>query len=241
MPLSDETWIVTGASRGIGAALAAALAEEGAQLILNARNVERLEAARSFVPHPERVRIVAGDIGDPDTARRVGEAAHALGGPIGLVHNAAVAAPGPKVWELDAESHDQVLGASVDGAMHLIRVLVPTMRRAGSGCLVFVGSGLAERNALGMGAYSLAKAAEEHLARQIALEAPELVSFVWRPGVVDTDMQAEARSAPPEVAAMFEQFRDSGRLITPAQAAADLLGHLVGDRTALNGTTVSVG
>lgn len=241
MPLSDETWIVTGASRGIGAALATSFGHAGARLVLNARDADRLDAARSGMPDPERVRVVVGDIGQADTAVRIGAAADALGGPIGLVHNAAVAEPGPNVWELEPAAHDRVIGASLDGAVHLVRTLVPSMRDAGAGCLVFVGSGLAERNALGMGAYSLAKAAEEHLARQVALEAPELVSFVWRPGVVDTDMQAEARSAPPEVAAMFEGFRDSGRLITPEQAAAHLLGLLAGDRAALSGTTVSVG
>ena len=239
MAIVDETWIVTGASRGIGAAISAALWDRGAGLVLNARDGDRLSATASSFTDPSRVRLVVGDVGSAETAAQIAAAAEALGGPLGLVHNAGVAAPGPRVWELDPELYDRVMGASLDGAVHLARRLVPLMRRDGSGCLVFVGSGLAVRNAVGMGAYSLAKAAEEHLARQIALEAPELTSFVWRPGVVDTDMQAEARSAPPEVAAMFEEFRDSGRLLSVDEAAADLLRHLESDRTGLTGSTVS--
>jgi NAD(P)-dependent dehydrogenase (short-subunit alcohol dehydrogenase family) len=186
-----------------------------------------------------RVAVVPGDIGSAEVAGDIATAALGFGGPIGVIHNAAVAAPGPMLWDLDPEAADAVLGASLDGAIHLVRRFVPIMRTEGAGCFVFVGSGVADRNMLGMGAYCIAKAAEEHLARQIALEAPELVSFVWRPGVVDTDMQTEARSAPSDVAAPFQGFKDGGRLISAEDAALDLVQRLEGDREALSGTTVS--
>ena len=245
MSFSDETWVVTGASRGVGAAIADALWSRGARLVLNARDPKRLsdKAApmRNAPDATDRLRVVAGDIGVADTSARMVDAAVKLGGPIGVIHNAGVAGAGPTIWEATDAEYQSVLGASLDGALHLVRAFVPEMLDDGTGWFVFVGSGVAERNLTGVGPYGIAKAAEEYVARQVALEAPSLVSFVWRPGVVDTDMQAEARSAPDEVSGIFKSFQDDGLLISPAESAADLLGHLAGDRSALSGTTVSVG
>ena len=207
--------------------------------MLNARSRDRVEAVAAELSDRTPTAVVAGDIADAAVAPALLEAAHALGGDLGVIHNAAVAAPGPRLWELDPTDADAVLGASLDGALLLARAFVPAMQAKGNGCLVFVGSGVADRNLEGMGAYCIAKAAEEHLARQLALEAPDLVSFVWRPGVVDTDMQTEARAAPPAVSAPFRGFKESGRLLTPATAALDLVRRLEQDRRPLSGTTVS--
>ncbi len=240
MGFASETWVVTGASRGVGAAIVDGLWERGARLVLNARNAETLRAKAATLDDPTRLRVVVGDIGSAETSVRIAAAAVDLGGPIGVVHNAGVAGAGPMIWEATAGQSAAILGASLDGGLHLVRSLVPAMVDDRSGCFVFVGSGIAERNMTGVGSYGIAKAGEEYLARQLALEAPWLVSFVWRPGVVDTDMQTEARSAPDEVSRVFKSFQDDGLLTTPAEAAADLLRHLAGDRSELSGTTVSV-
>lgn len=240
MVFLGETWVVTGASRGVGAAIVDGLWERGARLVLNARNEDGLRAKAATFDDQDRIRLVVGDIGSAETSVRVAAAAVDLGGPIGVVHNAGVAGAGPMIWETTAGQSAAILGASLDGGLHLVRSLVPAMVDDGTGCFVFVGSGIAERNMTGVGSYGIAKAGEEYLARQLALEAPWLVSFVWRPGVVDTDMQTEARSAPDEVSRVFKSFQDDGLLTTPAEAAADLLRHLAGDRSALSGMTVSV-
>ncbi len=216
----------------------------GRSLVLNARDSKRLsdKAAplRNAPDAADRLRVVPGDIGAADTSARIVDAAASLGGPIGVIHNAGVAGAGPTIWEATDEEYRSVLGASFDGALNLVRAFVPAMLSQGSGWMVFVGSGIAQRNMIGTGPYGIAKASEEYLARQVALEAPELASFVWRPGVVDTDMQTEIRSAPDEVSGIFKSFQEDGLLISPAEAAADLIGHLSGDRAALSGTTVSV-
>lgn len=244
MSFSNETWIVTGASRGIGSAIADALWAKGARLILNARDPKRLSdkatPLRNAPDAADRLRVVAGDIGEAGTSRKIAQVAQELGGPLGVVHNAGVAGAGPSIWEVPEQDYQVVLGASLDGGRHLVRALVPIMLTFGSGTLVFVGSGIAGRSFPGVGPYGIAKAAEEYLARQVAAEAPSLSSFVWRPGVVDTDMQTQARSAPAAASAMFRSFLDDGLLISPAEAAADLIKHLSSDRSALTGTTVSV-
>lgn len=244
MSFSNETWIVTGASRGIGSAIADALWSKGARLILNARVPKRLSdkatPMRNAPDAVDRLRVVAGDIGEPGTSAKIAQIAEELGGPLGVVHNAGVAGAGPTIWEVPEGEYQAVVGASLDGGRNLVRALVPMMLSFGSGTLVFVGSGIAGRSFPGVGPYGIAKAGEEYLARQVAAEAPSLSSFVWRPGVVDTDMQTQARSAPTEVGAMFQSFLDDGLLISPAEAAADLIMHLAGDRAALSGTTVSV-
>jgi NAD(P)-dependent dehydrogenase (short-subunit alcohol dehydrogenase family) len=240
MTFASETWVVTGASRGVGAAIVDGLWDRGARLVLNARKVEALQVKADELGDPDRVRVVAGDIGSAETAVRIAAASVELGGPFGVIHNAAVAGPGPMIWETTADESGAILGASLDGGLHLVRAMVPAMLEQGTGCFVFVGSGIAERNLIGVGSYGIAKAGEEYLARQLALEAAGLVSFVWRPGVVDTDMQTEARLAPTEVSKVFKSFQDDGMLVAPAEAAADLLRHLSGDRFALSGTMVSV-
>ena len=243
MAWQDETWVITGASRGIGAALARAFSARGASLVLNGRRVETLEAVAGSLAGA--VRCVAGDISVAETSQRIAAVAEGLGGVTGVVHNAAVAAPGPRIWELPEADARAVLGASLDGGLPLVRALVPGMMRRGGGCMVFVGSGVAVRNLEGVGAYCVAKAAEEHLARQLDLEAPGLSSFVWRPGVVDTDMQAEARVAEGGASAVvrrrFRSFQEEGMLISPEEAAEDLLRRLGGDRVALGGGTWQVG
>ena len=240
MAFSEETWVVTGASRGVGAAIADALWERGARLVLNARNEESLLAKAASFDNRNRVRLVVGDIGSAETSVRIAVAAVDLGGPIGVIHNAGVAGAGPMIWETTAGQSAAIIGSSLDGGLHLVRSLVPAMVEHANGCFVFVGSGIAERNMTGVGSYGIAKAGEEYLARQLALEAPWLASFVWRPGVVDTDMQTQARSAPEEVSRVFKSFQDDGLLTTPAEAASDLLLHLSSDRSALSGTMVSV-
>ena len=244
MSFENETWIVTGASRGIGSAIADALWSRGARLILNARNAQRLSdkatPLRNAPDAVDRLRVAAGDIGDPATSAKMADLAAELGGPIGVIHNAGVAGAGPKIWEASETEYESIMGASLGGGLNLVRALVPMMLEQDAGTFVFVGSGIADHCFPGVGPYGIAKAAEEYLSRQVAAEAPCINSLVWRPGVVDTDMQTEARSGPSETSAVFQGFLDNGQLITPQAAAEDLVMHLSGDRASLSGKMVSV-
>ncbi len=226
--LSGRTVIVTGASLGIGQALAVGLAREGVHLVINARHEEPLrQTAEACSRFGVQVRMVVGSAGEADTVVRMREEALDLGAFQGFIHVAGVLRPGPAVWELSEDHFREVFEANVLAAFQLIRILVPVLRAQGGGMAVFFGSGAAQRNVPGIGAYCAAKAAEERLALQVAQEAPEILTFIYRPGVVETRMQQSAReaegSAARELRAIFHGFRDRGELITPEASAQALI------------------
>jgi len=108
---------------------------------------------------------------------------------------------------------------------------------------VFFGSYAAEGHHPGIGAYNIAKAAEEHLARQLAQEAPQIVSFIFRPGATETRMQKQAREAAGGVAKAvhrtFRGYHEAGLLDTPADAARRLMHLLLNNPRRHHGRIVS--
>lgn len=244
----NKTLIITGASRGIGRALSLSLCARGASLVLGARNQDLLKeteaSCRLEKPGKGRVRVVPGDVAEQATAKALVEAALDMGGFYGFIHAAGVLLPGPTLWEVDGKGFDQVVGANFKAAWQLCRAAVPPLRERGEGLCVFFGSGAAETTQPGIALYCAAKAAEEHLARNLAAEAPELVSLVYRPGIVETRMQVQARQAEggaaEELKRVFVPWKEQGMLLTPARAAAGLLRYLSGDLKKLSGRTVDV-
>ena len=236
MSLLGQTLIITGASKGIGKALALELARNGANLVLNARNEEALNAvgdeSRGF---GVQVRTVSGDAALDRTAQFMVKAAKVIGNFAGFIHNAGVLHPGPKLWELSEAQFDEVFAANVKAGFLLAKYAFPNLRRSGAGIAVFVGSGAANRPRAGWGAYGAAKAAEHYLAFNLALEAPEIVTFVYSPGTVDTEMQRQGREAQGEIAEMFQGFKAEGRLIRPEETAAALVRILEGESSRFHG------
>jgi NAD(P)-dependent dehydrogenase (short-subunit alcohol dehydrogenase family) len=225
--LKGSTFIVTGASSGIGAALAMELARAGANLVLNAHRASLLaEVARKCKAYGTRVEHAAGDAASAEIAQQAVKKAIRIGNFHGFVHNAGVARPGPFLWELPEQDFNEVLAANLAAGYQLVRFAVPELLKKGEGIAVFLGSAAAAINFPGIGAYCVAKAAEEHLARQLAAEAPQIVTFVYRPGIVDTSMQKEAREARGSAAEFlhreFRAYKDQGMLISPVEAAAGL-------------------
>ncbi|MEJ2716649.1 MAG: SDR family NAD(P)-dependent oxidoreductase [Deltaproteobacteria bacterium] len=228
MELKGRTFIVTGASAGMGRALAVQLSREGSNLVLNARESAPLtRAAAECEAAGVVVDYVAGDAGLERTAADVVAKAVQIGDFSGFVHNAGVVRPGPYLWELSQDHFNEVMAANLLAGYQLVRFAVPELLKRWEGIAVFVGSGAAEINLPGIGAYSVAKAAEEHMARQLAEEAPQIVTLVYRPGVVDTRLQAQAREATGGAAKFlhkeFRAYKDRGMLISPADAAGALV------------------
>jgi NAD(P)-dependent dehydrogenase (short-subunit alcohol dehydrogenase family) len=226
--LEGKTLIVTGASRGIGAALAVELARSGVNLVLNARHSSPLDEVVALCRDlGVEVRDVVGSAAEAETALCMMGAALSIGNFLGFIQVAGVLHPGPLIWELSDAHFKEVMDASVTASQQLMRFAVPELRKQGGGVAVFFGSGAAEINFPGMGAYCAAKAAEELLARQLAIEAPEITTFIYRPGVVETRMQKEARQAEggasEEMRRKFIGYRDRGELISPEQAASALV------------------
>jgi len=249
--VKNKTLIVTGASSGIGRELAVQLAERGASLALNARSAgpeTGLEATCSRCRElGARAVCVAGSAGDDRVAAELVQEALKLGdsGSFGgFIHAAGVLNPGPTLWELEPGGFEEVFEASVRGAFMLIRHAVPPLLETGQGLAVFFGSGAAQISQPGIAAYCAAKAAEEHLMRQLAAEAPAVCSFVYRPGIVDTRMQTQAREssggASDQLKEVFVPWKEQGELISPQDSAEGLLRILEGDPWLYQGAVVRV-
>jgi len=242
--LKSKTLIVTGASRGIGKALALELARGNTNLVLNARNTLLLaEVQRQCNNSSARVTSVVGDISQPKTARELVEKAVKLGNFYGFIHDAGLARPGPFIWELPENHFQEVLGANLIGGYNLVRFSLPELLKTRVGLAVFFGSAAAELAVPGIAAYCIAKAAEEHMARQLAAEAPWLTTFAYRPGIVDTDMQREARKAQGGAAESlhreFRGYQERGELISAEAAATALVKLIVQNHGRFRGKTIN--
>lgn len=234
MKLKGQTFIVTGASRGIGEALSKELAKAGANLVIGARNKTALEIVRDEIKDfgVEAV-AVAGSSADDGVAQQLVKAAKVLGNFAGFIHNAGILHPGPLVYELAEISYDEILESNLKGGYQVARYAYPNLLRQKEGVAVFVGSGIADNHIAGTGIYGVAKVAEEYMARQMALETPEITCFVYRPGVVETDMQKQLREAEGSGAStvrpIFKGYKDQGHVITAEQSAKALVRILEND------------
>jgi len=238
--LRGSIMFVTGASMGIGRALALGLAHEGVNLVLNARSREPLhETKQKCLEHDVLAETIAGDISRVETVKQCVEKAQEMGGLSGFIHAAGILSPGDYLWEMEEEAFNQVMYSNVKASFLLIRHAVPFIMNRENGLAVFVGSGAAEITQPGIGAYCAAKAAEEHLARQLAAETDRITCFVFRPGIVDTRMQDQARKAQGGAAGhlhrVFRPWKERGELLTPEQSASSLIRLLKGDLSKLHG------
>jgi NAD(P)-dependent dehydrogenase (short-subunit alcohol dehydrogenase family) len=242
--MHGKTLIITGASLGIGRALALELARAGVNLVINARNPLPLaEAAAECERVGIRVGQVAGNAADDAVADALVAQALALGNFHGFIHAAGVLHPGPFLWELPPDRFQEVLESHVTAAYQLVRAAAPPLLRQGEGLAVFFGSHAADGNLPGIGAYNVAKRAVEHLARQLAQEAPRIVSLIFRPGATETRMQEQARGAVGGAAKIlhreFRGYLESGILDTPEEAARRLLKVLSEDPRRYHGRIVT--
>lgn len=243
--LRNKTLVLTGASMGIGAALAVELAREGVNLVLGARSEDKLTATRDACRKlGVRAECLAGDVSTSNVAQELVQTAAEMGGFYGFIHAAGVLAPGPNVWELNKTRFREVMDASVTGAHQLMRHGVPILLDKGDGLAVFFGSGAADRAQPGIGAYCAAKAAEEHLARQLAEEAPQITTIIWRPGIVETRMQVQARESEgggaARLRAVFTPWKEEGMLMTPEASARGLVDFLQGDPDRYHGKVADI-
>jgi len=198
MDLRGAGAIVTGGSRGLGAALGARLAAQGARVVLVARDRMPLEeTALRIRAAGGEAHALAEDVGDKTAIHRIAGAAAALVGRIDLlVHNASTLGPVPLRLLLDTECEDleRVLAVNLVGPFRLTRAIAGPMVLHGGGVVVHVSSDAATSPYPRWGAYGVSKAALDHLNRIWAAELEGTgVRFLGvDPGEMNTRMHADA-------------------------------------------------
>jgi len=235
MRIDGAAALVTGGSRGLGAALGRALAREGARVVLVARAGEELEGVAAEIRSAGgEAHAVAGDVGDPRSAAALAGAAAALVGPLDLVvHGASTLGPVPLRLLLDTHPTEleRALAVNVVGPFRLTRLIAGGMVLRGRGLVVHVTSDASVAAYPRWGAYGLSKAAFDHMARiwGAELEGTGVRFLSIDPGEMDTRMHAEAvpeadpatLQDPAVVAGRIVQiFRDSETLTSGARIEA---------------------
>jgi NAD(P)-dependent dehydrogenase (short-subunit alcohol dehydrogenase family) len=189
--------VVTGASRGLGFATAAHLYAKGWCVVGAMRSpdvgLERLRATTGAAADDPRLVGVRLDLTDPASiAAAVVEIEAAIGAPDALVHNAGIAAFG-SVEDFPVEAWEQMFSTNLFGPVALTRALLPAMRAAGRGRIVFVSSQGGVRGMPGISAYSASKGALERCAEALAEEVAPfgLGVTILVSGTFDTDILTE--------------------------------------------------
>ncbi|MEU6767648.1 SDR family NAD(P)-dependent oxidoreductase [Streptomyces sp. NPDC046853] len=182
MQLQGRTAVVTGGTRGLGRAVAQALADEGAVVVVAARDVPPDSPDRGG-----RIVHVKADVTVPQSIADLMRTTHErYGGPHIVVANAGVSRPGP-VSALSDEHWDTVIGTNLTGVFHTVREAVPYLRDAEAGRIITMSSLLGRRAMPGAAAYCASKAAVERLTEVCALElAPQGITVnCLSPGFID--------------------------------------------------------
>jgi len=195
MELAGRRIVVTGASRGIGAALARSLASRGARPVLVARNQGDLEKIAADLGGAE---IFAADVAQRDGVRTLARALEAEGPVDVLVNNAGVDLTG-RLWELPEHRIEQLVAVNLTAPMLLTRALVPAMLARGSGHIVNVSS-LSGTNSLpGLAPYSASKAGLSHFtaALRAELRGTPITTTLVEIGPVVSEMMDSVRSHAP--------------------------------------------
>ncbi len=238
----DRVALVTGGTRGIGFAVAQALADEGAGVVVCGRDAERAEAAAAVLE--DRGATVAGlacDVTDPaQIARLVAETERLFGRLDVCVADAGVC-PSARVDDLDAAHIDAVLAVNVRGLLLTTQAAARLMAASGGSSIVHLGSvsGYTTGPEGGEAVYEASKAAVHSLTKACAVElAPRGIRVnAVAPGWVDTDMTADT---PEDLRATYVRRVPMGRYARPEEIAAAVVFLAGDDASGITGTTLVV-
>jgi NAD(P)-dependent dehydrogenase (short-subunit alcohol dehydrogenase family) len=226
--LAGRVAVVTGASRGIGAATAEAIAAAGAHVVLAARDREALDAVvRRVRDAGGEATAVATDVSSAAEVERLFDAVTAAGPPAALVCAAGVLTPA-RFTETTEELWEETLGVNLTGTFLCCRAAFAAMRAGGEGRIVNIASlsGVyATEKFPGLTAYNVSKYGVVGLTEAIAVEGKEfgISAICVSPGAVDTEMLRRANPAlrpgltPDQVAALIVALIDSP--LVPATGA----------------------
>jgi 3-oxoacyl-[acyl-carrier protein] reductase len=203
--LAGRGALITGASRGLGLAIAGAFVAAGADVMICAREhgplLRARDELRATAPDGQLVEAHAADVADAGAVRElVANAAERVPGLSILVNNAGIQGPLGHLWEVDAEQWERAVRINLIGSALLAGAMVPHFERAGAGKIVQLSGGGATAPMEGHSAYAASKAAVVRLAETLAIELASRHVDVnaLAPGALNTRMLDEVLAAGPE-------------------------------------------
>ncbi|KAF2843444.1 NAD(P)-binding protein [Patellaria atrata CBS 101060] len=212
--------ILTGASRGIGLAVAHYILRQNCKLVVVARSKAPLQKLSD--EYPDQIEYLAGDISDFSLAQKTVDLAIARWKRLdGLIVNHGVLNPIKRVSDVDVEEWRTAFDINVFSVVALVKAALPALRDT-RGRIVLTSSGAAVGAYSTWGSYGASKAVLNHLAMTLATEEPEVTTIAIRPGVVDTEMQREIREVHHRAmdkkdAEKFASLKENGGLLRPEQ------------------------
>jgi NAD(P)-dependent dehydrogenase (short-subunit alcohol dehydrogenase family) len=225
--------LVTGASRGIGASIAAALAADGISVSLVGREAAALAEVAAKLGGAERALPLIADVTDAAAVKLAFAAARGRFGPVSILVNSAGQAAAAKFTDTDEVLWNRIIGVNLTGTYLCTREALPDMLQAGWGRIVNIASIAGLRGAPYISAYATSKHAVIGLTRSLALEyaSRNITVNAVCPGYTDTDIVQRAidnivkktgRSRG-EAMATLTATNPQGRLIAPAEVSNAVL------------------
>lgn len=231
--LAGRHALVTGASRGIGAAIAAALAADGVRVSLVGRDAARLSQVCTDLGGADRAVPIVADITQASAVREAFATARRHLGPVHILVNNAGQAASAKFTDTDETLWNRLLGVNLTGTYLCTREAIADMLRAGFGRIVNVASIAGLRGAAYISAYAASKHAVIGLTRSLALEyaTRNITVNAVCPGYTDTDMvrhaiediKAKTGRSESEVLASLSATNPQRRLIAPTEVSHAVL------------------
>ena len=244
----DQVALVTGGGRGLGRALAHALAAEGAAVSVMARTRSEVEeTVKSIKDLGGRAVSVAGDVSNTDDVEKIVSITEEQLGPVDLlVNNAGVGGEVKSDWETDPEEWWQTLKINLRGPYLCIRRILPGMVERGKGKVINISSGAVQGHFPYLGPYTISKTALTQYSNILAnqLQGTGISVFAYDPGFLRTHL-TEVDGQKPEIHSslrdMFKAGLEQG-LDTPMETTVRKLIFLAsGQADALSGRHISVG
>ena len=226
--MANKTYLVTGASKGIGRAIARSLANDDYQVILLARPSDDLESACEEIQSISPSSFpIACDLSQPESIDSALQSLQHLDAIHGIVHNAGTITPIQSMFDADDEVWERNIYVNITGVQRLTRGLYSKMKASEHCRVTTISSGAALRPLHSWSAYCISKAGLDMWSRCLAEEGAKdgITSIAIAPGIVNTDMQLEIRSSNPDDFPLVDSFigyhRD-GDLTRPDDVAAKL-------------------